>query len=110
MALWEASDRICGKRLEVMIPTLLPALERHGRLKLGKTDLALLVGVERSDDRQAADRHQGRGQRRPASPRGFYSAIRREVQIRTFNDWNDPAPGLCEVDMVAHHAGGMSST
>ena len=30
-ALWEASDRVCGKRLKVMIPTLLPALERHGR-------------------------------------------------------------------------------
>src|SRR6202140_3557567 len=45
VALWEASDRICGKRLKVMIPTLLPALERHGRLKLGKTDLALLVGI-----------------------------------------------------------------
>ena len=31
-ALWEASDRVCGKRLVVMIPTLLPVLERHGRL------------------------------------------------------------------------------
>ena len=25
MALWEASDRVCGKRLVVMIPALLPA-------------------------------------------------------------------------------------
>ena len=39
------------------------------------------------------------GRRRRA---GFYSAIRREVPIRTFNDWKDPAPGFCEVDMVAH--------
>ena len=31
-ALWEASDRVCGKRLVVMIPSLLPALERHGGL------------------------------------------------------------------------------
>ena len=37
---------------------------------------------------------------------GFYSAIRREVPIRTFNDWNDPPPGFCEIDMVAH--GGTS--
>src|SRR3981189_3415551 len=37
-ALWEASDRVCGKRLKVMIPTLLSALERHGRLNLGKAD------------------------------------------------------------------------
>jgi hypothetical protein len=27
-ALWEASDRVCGKRLKVMIPILLPALEQ----------------------------------------------------------------------------------
>ena len=32
-ALWEASDRVCGKRLVAMIPALLPALERHGRLQ-----------------------------------------------------------------------------
>ena len=43
------------------------------------------------------------GRRRRA---GFHSAIRREVPIRTFNDWNDPPPGFLEVDMVAH--GGTS--
>lgn len=32
VALWEASDRVCGKRLKVMVPVLLPALERHGRI------------------------------------------------------------------------------
>jgi hypothetical protein len=37
---------------------------------------------------------------------GFHSAIRREVPIRTFNDWADPPPGFCEIDMVAH--GGTS--
>jgi hypothetical protein len=34
-ALTEASDRVCGKRLVVMIPTLAPAREQHGRLQLG---------------------------------------------------------------------------
>ena len=27
--LWEVSDRVCSKRLKVMIPALLPALIRH---------------------------------------------------------------------------------
>src|SRR3979411_67788 len=45
VALWEASDRICGKRLKVMIPTLLPSLERHGRLKLDTAHQALVVAV-----------------------------------------------------------------
>ena len=39
VALWESSDRICGKRLKVMIPMLLPSLERHGRLDRKSTRL-----------------------------------------------------------------------
>ncbi|WP_292465663.1 hypothetical protein [Mesorhizobium sp.] len=32
--LWEASYRLCSNRLKPLIPILLPALERHGRLDL----------------------------------------------------------------------------
>jgi hypothetical protein len=32
--LWEASDRVCGKRLRALVPILLPALERNGHLRL----------------------------------------------------------------------------
>jgi Integrase core domain len=105
-ALWEASDRICGKRLKVMIPTLLPALERHGRLKLGAADRMLVLAISAATiDRLLADTKiaAAGGKRRRV---GFYSAIRREVPIRTFNDWADPPPGFCEIDMVAH--GGTS--
>ena len=28
--IWEASDRLCGKRLRPLIPVLLDAMERHG--------------------------------------------------------------------------------
>ncbi len=34
IVLWEASDRICGKRLKPLLRLLVPALERHGHLKL----------------------------------------------------------------------------
>ena len=106
VALWEASDRICGKRLKVMIPALLPALERHGRLSLCKEDRALVLGISASTiDRLLVETKVAAagGKRRRV---GFYSAIRREVPIRTFNDWHDPPPGFCEIDMVAH--GGTS--
>jgi hypothetical protein len=32
--LWEAADRICGKRLKAAIPHLMGAMERHGHLSL----------------------------------------------------------------------------
>jgi hypothetical protein len=34
IVLWEASDRVCGKRLEALFPILVPALERNGHLTL----------------------------------------------------------------------------
>ena len=106
IALWEASDRVCGKRLVVMIPTLLPALERHGRLRLGAIERTLVLSVSAATiDRLLGDvKVAAAGGRRRRV--GFYSAIRREVPIRTFNDWNEPQPGFCEIDMVAH--GGTS--
>jgi hypothetical protein len=105
-ALWEASDRVCGKRLKVMIPTLLPALERNDRLKLDEADRDRVLTISAASiDRLLGDVKLAAsgGKRRRA---GFSSAIRREVPIRTFNDWNNPPPGFCEVDMVAH--GGTS--
>src|SRR5437762_1616317 len=105
-ALWEASDRVCGKRLVAMIPTLLPALEQHGRLQLSEGERGQLLAMSAATiDRLLGDvKVAAAGGRRRRV--GFYSAIRREVPIRTFNDWNDPPPGFCEVDMVAH--GGTS--
>jgi len=105
-ALWEASDRVYGKRLKVMIPILLPALEQHGRFQLGQADRDRVLAISAATiDRLLVDVKiaASGGRRRRA---GFYSAIRREVPIRTFNDWNSPPPGFCEVDMVAH--GGTS--
>ena len=105
-ALWEASDRVCGKRLVVMIPTLAPALERHGRLKLdaGDRERVLAISAATIDRMLGPTKLAAAGGRRRRM--GFYSAIRREVPIRTFNDWKEPPPGFCEVDMVAH--GGTS--
>jgi hypothetical protein len=34
IVLWEASDRVCGTRLKVLVPVLIDAMERHGHLEL----------------------------------------------------------------------------
>lgn len=106
VALWEASDRVCGKRLKPMIPVLLPALVKHGRLTPTHEERADLLSVSAATiDRLLLEvKVAAAGGRRRRV--GFYSAIRREVPIRTFNDWGDPPPGFCEIDMVAH--GGTS--
>ena len=34
VVIWEASDRVCGKRLRPLVPILIEAMERHGHLQL----------------------------------------------------------------------------
>jgi hypothetical protein len=102
IVLWEASERLCSKRLRPLIPILLPALERHGRLEVddGLRGKLLAVSPATMDRLLTEVRVVARGgQRRRA---GMSSAVRRSVPVRTFGDWNDPLPGYVEVDFVAH--------
>ena len=34
IVVWEAADRICGKRLKAALPSMVESLERHGHLDL----------------------------------------------------------------------------
>jgi hypothetical protein len=72
-ALCEASDRVCGKRLVVMISTLLPALERHGRLKLDETDRERVLAISAAtlDRMLGPTKLAAAGGRRPAPPYGL---------------------------------------
>ena len=102
VVLWEASDRICGKRLKALMPTLVEAMERHGHLKLGPEIRAGLLAmsaatVDRSL-RKVREQAGGRHRRRTAPP----SSVRRSIPVRTFSDWDDLPPEFVEADLVAH--------
>jgi hypothetical protein len=98
--LWEASDRVCGKRLKAIIPTLIEAMVRHGHLALApEVCTALLKMSAATIDRSLQpQRERCRRRRRP----GSVSTIRRSIPVRTFSDWRDPPPGYVEADLVAH--------
>jgi len=102
IVLWEAGDRVCGKRLKVLIPVLVSAMERHGHLDLELEVRRKLLQMSASSiDRALRDtRLQIDGQRKRRS--GVGATIRRSVPVRTFADWGDPPPGFLEIDMVEH--------
>jgi len=102
IVLWEAGDRVCGKRLKVLIPLLIEAMERHGHLQLDPSMKTLLLRVSAAtiDRLLSAARASANGQRRRRA--GVGSAIRRSIPVRTSSDWRNPQPGFLEVDMVEH--------
>ena len=99
--LWEASDRVCGKRLKPLLPILIPALERHGHLALDAAvrERVFAVSAATIDRILSPVRESAIGRRRRAKA---IPAIRRSIPVRTFADWKDPAPGFLEADLVAH--------
>src|SRR6267143_421543 len=102
IVVWEASDRICGKRLRPLLPILVEAMERHGHLQLVPEVRSRLMTMSAATiDRALRDVRQqpGRSTRRRSPPS---AAIRRSVPVRTFDGWNDPSPGFVEADLVAH--------
>jgi hypothetical protein len=102
IVVWEASDRICGKRLRPLLPILVEAMERHGHLQLVPEVRARLLAMSAATiDRALRDirRQAGTATRRRSAPS---AAIRRSVPVRTFDDWDDPPPGFVEADLVAH--------
>ncbi|MFM9101187.1 MAG: transposase, partial [Cyanobium sp.] len=82
--LWEASDRLCGKRLQALLPLLVASLESHGHLSLEPAMRESLLAMSSATiDRLLAPIRKtsgGNGWRRP--PRA-YSAVRRRVPVRT---------------------------
>ena len=100
--LWEAADRVCGKRLKALIPLLVDAMARHGHLDLDPIIRSKVLQVSAStiDRMLAAARLHIDGQRKRR--KGVGSAIRRSIPVRTFSDWRNPPPGFFEIDMVEH--------
>ncbi|CBW77266.1 Y4rM (plasmid) [Mycetohabitans rhizoxinica HKI 454] len=96
--LWEPGDRICGKRLKALIPTLVEAMTWHAHLSLSKQmhqrlkqiSAATLDRLLRNVRAQAFS-----GLCRRAGAVG--NAIRCGVPIKAFTDWNNPLPGYLEI-------------
>ena len=84
--LWEAADRVCGKRLKALIPKLVDAMERHGHLDLDPVIKAKLSQVSAAAiDRISANARSHIDEQRKRR-KGADSDIRRSIPVRTFTD------------------------
>ncbi len=108
--LWEAADRICGKRLQAILPSLIESLEGHGHLQLDLDLKSKLFAISpASIDRllKPVRKTAGSSRRRHPRRRNRHHA---KVPIRTFADWHGPDPGYLEIDLVAHCGGNMAGS
>jgi hypothetical protein len=99
---WEATDRLCSKRLQPFLPELIAVLRRHGEGSIPAEVAAHLCQISPATiDRLLRPWRQGGG-RRPLSTTRPGSLLKSAIPIRTFADWQENRAGFLEVDLVAH--------
>ncbi|MFS3137329.1 integrase catalytic domain-containing protein [Gluconacetobacter sacchari] len=105
---WEASDRICSRRLKALLPVLLEAMERHGYATPTAGIRTKLLTMSAA----TIDRVLSHGKARPGGRRRKTGvpATRRSIPVRTYDGWDDPAPGFMEMDLVLHSGGTLKGS
>lgn len=99
---WEASDRLCSKRLRPFLPELIKVMRHCGESKLNAPVEAQLCQMSAATMDRLLRPWKQRGGRRPLSPTRPGRVLRSAIPIRTFADWQENRPGFMEVDLVAH--------
>jgi hypothetical protein len=100
--IWEASDRLCSKRLQPFLPEMIRVLQQHGEQHIDVNQERLLCQVSPATiDRLLRPIRKSGGHRSLSTTRSG-SWLKSHIPIRTFADWQDCKPGFVEVDLVAH--------
>lgn len=103
---WEASDRICSKRLKPIIPTLIEALERHGHITLDEELRSRLLSVSHATiDRILSPVRTASGAKRK---RRRLTSLKKKIPVKTSSDWDNTEPGYFEGDFVVHAGGSLA--
>jgi len=99
---WEATDRLCSKRLHPFLPELIAVLRRHGDSTLSTEIEAQLCKISPATIDRLLHPYRRLGGRHPLTTTKPSSLLKSSIPIRTFADWQEDCPGFLEVDLVAH--------
>jgi hypothetical protein len=100
--IWEASDRLCSKRLKPFLPEMIKVLKRNGDIKLNAEIEVQLNQLSASTIDRLLEPARREGGRKPISTTRPGSLLKSSIPIRTFADWQENRPGFLEIDTVAH--------
>ncbi|MDP2932459.1 MAG: transposase family protein [Chloroflexota bacterium] len=101
-AVWEASDRLCSKRLQPFLPEMVKVLRQHGEQRIDASTEAQLCRMSPSTIDRLLRPCRRLGGRRGLTTTRPGSLLKNSIPIRTFADWQENKPGFLEVDLVAH--------
>jgi len=99
---WEATDRLCSKRLHPFLPELVKVLRRHGDRTMTAEIETKLCQMSPSTIDRLLHAWRRLGGRRPFSTTRPGTLLKASIPIRTFGELDRDHPGFLEADTVAH--------
>ena len=99
---WEASDRLCSRRLQPFLPEMVKVLRQHGEQIIDAATEGQLYRMSPSTIDRLLRPHRRLGGRRGLTTTRPGSLLKSSIPIRTFADWQENKSGFMEVDLVAH--------
>lgn len=101
-AIWEASDRLCSKRLQPFLPEMVKILRKHNEQQIDAYQEGLLCRMSPATIDRLLRPCRKLGGRRGLTTTRPGSLLKSSIPIRTFADWEENHPGFLEADLVAH--------
>jgi hypothetical protein len=99
---WEASDRLCSKRLHPFLPEMVRVLKANRELNVTEKIESQLFRLSTSTiDRitrswRLGQIHHGLSTTKPGT------LLKNAIPIKTFSEWEDTRPGFVQADLVGH--------
>jgi len=100
--IWEASDRLCSRRLQPFLPEMVKVLRQHGEQQIDTALEAQIGQISASTIDRRLSHYRRTGGRRALTTTRPGNWLKGAIPIRTFADWQENKPGFLEVDLVAH--------
>ena len=103
--LWRIRDYICGKRLQPLLPELLPVLERYNEFSCARETRAKLLRISAASIDRLLKPERRKYELRGRAGTKPGTLLKKQIPIRTFAEWDEQRPGFVEIDLVAHDGG-----
>lgn len=103
--LWAISFFACGKRLQPLLPELLPRLVACGEMTVTPFEKELLLSMSPATIDRLLRKRRGETMVHGRSLTKPGTLLRKEIEVRTAADWVENEPGYFEIDLVGHCGG-----
>ena len=109
LLVWNASNRVCAKRLVPCLPMFLDALERCTHLHLTPECRRQLLSISAATVDRLLRPHRHHEMRGLCTTRRG-TLLKQNIPLRTFEQWDEQVPGFVEADLVAHCGSSVEGT